>query len=45
LALALVDRQYAADGTELNVHIVGSERKARIIPDSPHDPAGIRMRG
>jgi dimethylglycine dehydrogenase len=45
LALALVDRQYAVEGTELNVHIVGFERKARIIADSPHDPGGLRMRG
>jgi dimethylglycine dehydrogenase len=44
LALALVDRDHATAGTEVDVHIVGAERKARIIPDSPHDPQGARMR-
>jgi dimethylglycine dehydrogenase len=44
LALALVDREHAVTGKEVGVHIVGAERKARIIPDSPHDPAGSRMR-
>ncbi|HKG73169.1 MAG TPA: FAD-dependent oxidoreductase [Aestuariivirgaceae bacterium] len=45
LALALIDRGHAAEGTELAVHVVGVERKARIIADSPHDPTGARMRG
>jgi dimethylglycine dehydrogenase len=44
LALALVDREHAVTGKEVDVHIVGAERKARIIPDSPHDPSGSRMR-
>ena len=44
LALALVDRDHAVEGTEVDVHIVGMERKARIIADSPHDPSGGRMR-
>jgi dimethylglycine dehydrogenase len=41
----LIDRAHAGEGTELAVHVVGVERKARIIADSPHDPAGARMRG
>jgi dimethylglycine dehydrogenase len=45
LALALIDRAHAEEGMELAVHVVGVERKARIIADSPHDPSGARMRG
>ena len=45
LALALVDREHEAVGTELTAHIVGEERPARIISDSPYDPSGSAMRG
>jgi dimethylglycine dehydrogenase len=45
LALALIDRQHAVEGTEVSVHVIGVERKAKIIAESPHDPAGARMRG
>ena len=44
LAMALVDRDLAAEGTELSVHIVGVERSARVIAASPHDPEGKAMR-
>src|SRR5271166_3202297 len=44
LAMALVAPEAAAIGTELAVHIVGAERKARVIPTSPYDPAGKAMR-
>lgn len=44
LAMALVDRDQAAPGTVLSVHIVGQERSARIIAPSPYDPAGKAMR-
>ncbi len=44
LALALIDREHEAVGTELTAHIVGEERPARIIADSPYDPAGSAMR-
>ena len=44
LALALLDREAAAVGTELTVHIVGEERKARVIAASPYDPEGRTMR-
>ncbi|MEM6758774.1 MAG: FAD-dependent oxidoreductase [Pseudomonadota bacterium] len=45
LAMALVDTDCAAEGTELSVHVVGIERLALIIPPSPYDPAGTAMRG
>ena len=45
LAMALVAPEAAAVGTELSVHIVGAERKARVIAPSPYDPAGKAMRG
>ncbi|SDD41908.1 GcvT family protein [Ruegeria marina] len=44
LALAMVDRDMASPGTELSVHIVGQERKAKVIPVSPYDPEGKAMR-
>jgi dimethylglycine dehydrogenase len=45
LAMAMVDRDCAAEGTDLSVHIVGVERAARVIAPSPYDPAGKAMRG
>ncbi|MFV1877958.1 GcvT family protein [Nioella sp.] len=45
LALAMVDRAAAAEGTDLTVHIVGQECKATVIAPSPYDPAGGAMRG
>jgi len=45
LALALVEREAAGEGTALSVHIVGVERPARVIAASPYDPAGSAMRG
>jgi dimethylglycine dehydrogenase len=44
LAMALVDREHAAAGSELSVHIVGEERPALVVPASPYDPAGAAMR-
>lgn len=44
IALALIDRQSSTPGTELTVHVVGQERSARVIPDSPYDQAGVAMR-
>jgi dimethylglycine dehydrogenase len=44
LAMALVDRELAAEGTALSAHIVGVERPCRIIAASPHDPEGKAMR-
>lgn len=45
LAMALIDRDCAAEGTELTTHIVGMERSARVLPPSPYDREGKRMRG
>jgi dimethylglycine dehydrogenase len=45
LAMALIDRDHAAEGTELTTHIVGVGRPARVIAPSPYDPAGAAMRG
>lgn len=45
LAMALVEAPFATDRGQLSVHVVGVERPARIIDDSPHDPAGSAMRG
>ena len=44
LAMALVDRDMAAPGTALSVHVVGVERPARVIAPSPYDPEGRAMR-
>lgn len=44
LAMALVAPDAAAEGTELAVHVVGVEYPCRVIPPSPHDPTGARMR-
>ncbi len=44
LALAYLDGSHAAVGTEIEVTVVGRRRPARVIPDSPHDPAGRRPR-
>ncbi|MGB7241746.1 MAG: FAD-dependent oxidoreductase [Sulfitobacter sp.] len=45
LAMAMVDRDAAAVGSELTVHIVGVERSAKVIDASPYDPFGKAMRG
>ena len=45
LAMAMVDRDSAVEGTELSVHIVGVEKVARVIAASPYDPEGHAMRG
>lgn len=44
LAMALVDRDHAQEGTRLRVHVVGVERSARIIAPSPYDPGGKAVR-
>ena len=45
LAMALVNRDQAATGTALQVHVVGVARDARVIDPSPYDPQGLAMRG
>ena len=44
LAMALVDVEYAQAAEELHTHIVGAERAARVIGNSPYDPRGAAMR-
>ena len=44
LAMALIDRDQAAEGTSLTAHIVGVERGAKVIAPSPYDPTGAAMR-
>jgi len=45
LAMAMVNVDVAAEGTDLMVHVVGVERAARVIAPSPYDPSGQAMRG
>jgi dimethylglycine dehydrogenase len=44
LAMAMIDHSVCAEGTELTVHIVGQERPATVIANSPYDPQGTAMR-
>jgi len=44
IGMALVERAHAAVGTELTTHVVGIERKAKVVAPSPYDPTGSRMR-
>ena len=45
LAMALVQSHLAKTDQELTVHVVGFERKAKVIAPSPYDPKGAAMRG
>ena len=44
LAMGLINVDLANIGQEVSVHIVGHKKKALIIPASPYDPEGSRMR-
>ncbi|WP_298679990.1 FAD-dependent oxidoreductase [uncultured Lentibacter sp.] len=44
-AMAMVNSDLTAEGTELQVHVVGVARGAKVIAASPYDPAGKAMRG
>ena len=44
LAMGLINTDLAESGQEIDVHIVGKEKKAKIIPVSPYDPTGELMR-
>ncbi len=45
LAMAMIDRDHATEGNNnLTTHVVGIERSARVIPPSPYDPTGEKMR-
>ncbi|MGC1497872.1 MAG: hypothetical protein WA790_18855 [Sulfitobacter sp.] len=43
--MALINKEHAAIGSELSVHVVGALRPAKVIPASPYDPQGKAMRG
>ena len=44
LAMALIEPALANEGTAVTVHIVGVERRAKVINPSPYDPDGMVMR-
>ena len=44
LSLAIVDRADAEPGSGVDVEMLGSLCRARIMPDSPHDPTHSRLR-
>ena len=44
LAMALIEPALANEGTPVTVHIVGVERRAKVITPSPYDPNGMAMR-
>ena len=44
LAMGLINTDLAENGEEIDIHIVGKEKKAKIIPVSPYDPKGELMR-
>jgi dimethylglycine dehydrogenase len=45
LALAMVQPEHAALGTELEVKILGKQFKTTVIPESPYDPENVALRG
>jgi dimethylglycine dehydrogenase len=45
LAMALVDQDFAREGSEMTVHVVGVEKSCKVIAPSPYDPDGKAMRG
>ena len=44
LAIAMIKSEFVHHGTELVVDVVGEAKSASVIPDSPYDPSGNRMR-
>jgi dimethylglycine dehydrogenase len=44
LALAYVDRDVVEAGPRLSVDVLGEARPARILPEIPYDPTGLRLR-
>jgi len=42
LAHAYVDAPHDAEGTELEIAVLGEQRAARVVAPSPYDPAGSR---
>ena len=44
LALAMVQPDYAAIGTDLEMDILGTLHRVTVIPESPYDPDNQRLR-
>ncbi|MBM3637777.1 MAG: aminomethyl transferase family protein, partial [Alphaproteobacteria bacterium] len=44
LALAMVAPEYAANGTEMDISILGKAYRATVIAESPFDPDNARLR-
>ena len=44
LALAMVRPEHAAEGTELEIKILGKLHKATVIAESPFDPENAALR-
>jgi dimethylglycine dehydrogenase len=44
LALAYLERDVADAAPELTVYVIGEPRTARILPEVPYDPEGLRLR-
>jgi dimethylglycine dehydrogenase len=44
LALAMVGPEHGAEGTELDIQILGERYPATVIPESPYDPENARLR-
>ena len=44
LALAHVDQPVIDRGDEVAVYVIGEPRRARILPETPYDPKGARLR-
>jgi len=44
LALAMVKPEHGAEGSELEIKILGEMHKATVIPESPFDPDNERLR-
>ena len=45
LALGMVRPDHAAEGTALRIRMLGVERDAVVVPESPFDPGNERLRG
>jgi dimethylglycine dehydrogenase len=44
IALAMVKPEYAGEGSDLTIRILGKEHKATIVPESPFDPENAALR-
>jgi dimethylglycine dehydrogenase len=45
LALGFVTPELAAEGTELEIDVLGEQKPARVIAESPYDPENEKLRG